>query len=75
MRRFGKTALLVLLAGLGLAPEVRAQTDANVVVAAPMTTNASPLDFGFAGFTTELLGAGVEYVGTNTPEARGSPGS
>jgi hypothetical protein len=39
MRKFGKAALLILLAGVRLAPEVRAQTDANVLVAALTTTN------------------------------------
>src|SRR5579883_2221021 len=29
------------------------------------TTNSTPLNLGFAGFTTELLGAGIEYDDTN----------
>jgi hypothetical protein len=43
-------------------PEIRAQS--NVVVAFT-TTNSTPLNIGFAGFTTELLGTGIEYGDTN----------
>jgi hypothetical protein len=60
-----KTAiLLVLSASLWFTPEGRAQTNTNVVVSF-VTTNATPLNLGFAGFTTELLGKGVEYGDTN----------
>jgi hypothetical protein len=55
---------LILLACFRLAPEVRAQTNTNVVVAFS-TTNSTPLNVGFAGFTTELLGKGEEYGDTN----------
>jgi hypothetical protein len=47
MCTFGKAALLSLLAGLRLTPEIRAQTDTNVVVAAFTTTNSTPLNPGF----------------------------
>jgi len=60
---------------LRLTPEVRAQSSTNVVVAFG-TTNATPLNPGFAGFTTELLGTGVEYGDTNMQQfaAKLSPG-
>jgi len=76
MRRFWKAALLILLAGLRLTPEISAQTGTNVVVAAFTTTNSTPLNPGFAGFTTELLGTGVEYFDTNMQQiaATLSPG-
>jgi hypothetical protein len=48
------SALLALPAG--------AQTNVAVCFS---TTNATPLNQGFAGFTTELLGTGVEYGDTN----------
>jgi len=57
-------ALLVLSAGFWFLPEIPAQSDTNVVVAFT-TTNATPLNLGFAGFTTELLGGGEEYGDTN----------
>ncbi len=41
-----------------------AQSATNVVVAF-LTANPTPLNPGFAGFTTELLGTGVEYCDTN----------
>jgi len=72
MRKSRKTALLILMAGLGLAPEIRAQTGTNVVVAAFTTTNSTPLNAGFAGFTTELLGTGVEYFDTNMQQIAAS---
>src|SRR5690348_7872297 len=53
---------LALITSFRLAPEIRAQS--NVVVAFT-TTNATPLNLGFAGFTTELLGTGIEYGDTN----------
>src|SRR5208282_6888666 len=56
--------LLILCVGFWFTPEVRAQTNTNVVVCF-YTTNATPLNIGFAGFTTELLGTGVEYGDTN----------
>ena len=45
-------------------PEIRAQPSTNVVVSFS-TTNATPLNLGFAGFTTEMLGMGMEYGDTN----------
>lgn len=56
--------MLALLTCLWLTPEVRAQSSTNVPVAFS-TTNVTPLNPGFAGFTTELLGTGVEYADTN----------
>ena len=53
------------MTGLWLTPEIQAQTSTNVVVVAFMTTNSTSLNPGFAGFTTELLGTGVEYGDTN----------
>jgi hypothetical protein len=40
------------------------------------TTNSTPLNQGYAGFTTELLGTGVEYYDTNMQRYAGmlSPG-
>jgi hypothetical protein len=57
-------SLLVLIAGFWFGPELQAQTDTNVVVSF-VTTNTTPLNLGFAGFTTELLGRGEEYGDTN----------
>lgn len=58
------STLLILWASLWISPEVRAQTNTNVVVSF-YTANPTPLNQGFAGFTTELLGTGVEYGDTN----------
>src|SRR5579859_5452881 len=58
----GLFMLLILGMGLRFTPGIHAQS--NVVVAFT-TTNATPLDLGFAGFTTELLGTGIEYGDTN----------
>jgi hypothetical protein len=55
---------LVLSSSFWLTPEIRAQTSTNVEVAFA-TTNATSLNLGFAGFTTELLGKGEEYGDTN----------
>ena len=49
---------------LWLTPEARAQSNTNVVVAFS-TTNATPLNPGFAGFATEILDTGLEYDNTN----------
>ena len=49
---------------LWLTPEVRAQSSTNVVVAFS-TTNATPLNPGFAGFATEILDTALEYSNTN----------
>ncbi|HYA79195.1 MAG TPA: hypothetical protein VED19_01640 [Candidatus Nitrosopolaris sp.] len=57
-------AFLLLSIGLWFAPEIRAQSNTNVVVAFT-TTNSTSLNIGFAGFTTELLGKGEEYGDTN----------
>ena len=63
--RFMRRAILSALAGwLWLVPELPAQSSTNVVVAFT-TTNATALNPGFAGFTTELLGGGEEYADTN----------
>jgi hypothetical protein len=62
--KFGTVILLVLLVSFRATPESRAQTNTNVVVAFS-TTNSTPLNLGFAGFTTELLGKGIEYGDTN----------
>jgi hypothetical protein len=60
----GVITFLVFWMCLGAAPEIRAQSGTNVVVAFT-TTNSTPLNPGFAGFTTELLGTGIEYGDTN----------
>jgi hypothetical protein len=62
--------------GLGFIPQIRAQTNTNAVVVAFTTSNSTPLNPGFAGFTTELLGTGVEYGDTNMQQmaAQLSPG-
>jgi len=75
MDKYGKAVLLLLLTGFCLTPRLRAQTNTNVVVAFS-TANPSPLHQGFAGFTTELLGTGVEYGDTNMQQlaATLSPG-
>jgi hypothetical protein len=54
---------LILLAGFLFIPEIRAQTS-NVLVAFT-TTNSTPLNLGFAGYTTEILGKGEEFGDTN----------
>jgi hypothetical protein len=64
MRFFGHAVLLALAGWLWLVPELPAQSSTNVVVAFT-TTNATLLNPGFAGFTTELLGRGEEYGDTN----------
>jgi hypothetical protein len=56
--------LLVLTAGLWLAPRASGDGSSNVVICYSLT-NVTPLNQGFAGFTTELLGTGVEYGDTN----------
>ncbi|HXC34859.1 MAG TPA: hypothetical protein VNV43_03235, partial [Candidatus Acidoferrales bacterium] len=55
---------LILLAGLSFTAEIRADTNTNVVVSFT-TNNPTPLNLGFAGYTTELLGKGEEYGDTN----------
>jgi hypothetical protein len=62
--RYGLAAFLILQAFLGFTPGIRAQSQPMVVVDFS-TTNATPLNPGFAGFTTEVLGTGVEYGDTN----------
>jgi hypothetical protein len=57
--------LLILAAGLPLIPQTQAQPNTNLVVVAFNTTNSTRLNQGFAGFTTELLGTGIEYGDTN----------
>jgi hypothetical protein len=46
------------------APESYADTNTNVVVSFT-TTNATPLNLGFAGFAEEMLDTGLEYDNTN----------
>jgi hypothetical protein len=67
--------LWIFAMSLGLMPSVLAQTSSNVVVAFT-TTNSMPLNQGFAGFTTEILGTGVEFGDTNLQlmAAKLSPG-
>ncbi len=60
---FGRLSLFWIL--LGLTPQVRAQTDSNIVVVAFATSTSTPLNAGFAGFPTEVLGTGVKYGDTN----------
>jgi hypothetical protein len=64
MNRIGIAAWLMFLAGLLIAPALRAQTNTNVVVAFT-TSNPAPLNQGFAGFATEILDTGLEYDNTN----------
>jgi hypothetical protein len=56
--------LSILAACLWFTPQAMAQNNTNVVVAF-MTTNSTPLNAGFAGLTTEILGTGIEYGDTN----------
>ncbi len=56
--------ILILATLFRFTPEIQAQSNTNVVVAF-VTTNSTPLNVGFAGFTTELLGRGEEYGDTN----------
>jgi hypothetical protein len=72
---FSLAAALGMVALLSPVTSGVAQTATNVVVAFT-TTNSTPLNLGFAGFTTELLSAGVEYGDTNMQQvaARLSPG-
>jgi hypothetical protein len=63
-----KTSIItawIFLIGLGLTPQIQAQTNTNVVVVAFVTTNSTPLNPGFAGFCTEMLASAVEYYDTN----------
>jgi len=53
---------LLFLAGLFCPPEATAQA---VVSVSFTTTNATPLNPGFAGFCTEMLASAVEYSDTN----------
>jgi hypothetical protein len=57
-------ALFFCLVGLLFVPKLEALTNTNVVVTFT-TTNPTPLNVGFAGFTTEMLGKGEEYGDTN----------
>jgi hypothetical protein len=68
-----RKGLAVLICGLLLTFRIGAQT--NVLVAFS-TTNSTPLNLGYAGFTTELLGTGIEYGDTNMQRAAAqlSPG-
>ena len=66
---------IVILLSCGLVPATYGQANTNVVVAFT-TTNSTPLNPGFAGFTTELLGRGEENGDTNMQQfaAMLSPG-
>ena len=66
--------ILFTLATSALLP-LRVAAETNVTVSFT-TTNATPLNIGFAGFTTELLGTGIEYADTNMQRLAGilSPG-
>lgn len=55
---------LVLATIFYFSPESHAQIDTNVVISFT-TTNATPLNLGFAGFATEMLDTGLEYDNTN----------
>jgi hypothetical protein len=63
---FGRAtiAAFVLSLGLGSTLSILAQSSTNVVVAST-TANSTPLNLGYAGFTTELLGTGIEFGDTN----------
>jgi len=64
MGKLGTSVLLVLMTGLWLTPEVRAQSSTKVIVAFS-TANSTNLNPGFAGFNTAMLGTGVEYYDSN----------
>jgi hypothetical protein len=55
---------LVLAVCLGLVTEVGAQAVPPVIVSFT-TSNATPLNLGFAGFAEEMLDTGLEYDNTN----------
>ena len=67
------TVILTFFTLAGWLAMAAAQT--NVVVAFT-TTNSTPLHIGYAGFTTELLGTGIEYGDTKMQQAAAqlSPG-
>ena len=75
MCKSGHAVLAALTTCLLFTSRIHAQTNTNVMVAF-FTTNSMPLNSGFAGFTTELLGTGVEYGDTNMQHlaAKLSPG-
>ena len=56
---------LIFSVSLWLVPEIPAQTGTNPVVVAFTTTNSTPLNLGFAGFTADLMTGGEEYGDTN----------
>jgi hypothetical protein len=60
-----KTAVVALLLLSAFVPWPAAADSTTNVVVCFSATNATPLNTGFAGFTTELLGTGVEYNDTN----------
>lgn len=55
---------LVCTAGLAICLAIRCLAAGSVPIDFS-TTNATALNLGFAGFTTELLGTGIEYGDTN----------
>jgi hypothetical protein len=57
----GTSKFLLFTACLWLMPELRAQTNTNNVVVAFSTTNTTPLNLGFGGFSMEILNGGLEY--------------
>jgi hypothetical protein len=64
MRKLSNAAWFILMGGLSLTQEIRAQTS-NTVTVAFATTNTSPLNQGFAGFACEMLDTGLEFDNTN----------
>jgi hypothetical protein len=65
MRALRKAAWSTVVAGLCLAPWVKAQTNSNIVTVAFSSTATTPLNPGFAGFACEMLDTGLEYDNTN----------
>ncbi|HXR03152.1 MAG TPA: hypothetical protein VN836_00415 [Verrucomicrobiae bacterium] len=73
--RLGIKASLALILMVPFIGPPAASAQSNVLVSFT-TTNSTPLNLGFAGFTTELLNTGVEYGDTNMQRlaSRLSPG-
>jgi hypothetical protein len=75
MNRFVSRLVSLGVLAWACSPAELAAAQTNVVIAFT-TTNATPLNIGYAGFTTELLGTGIEYGDTNMQQfaAQLSPG-
>src|ERR1035438_61697 len=75
MNRFVSRLVSLGVLAWARSPAELAAAQTNVVIAFT-TTNATPLNIGYAGFTTELLGTGIEYGDTNMQQfaAQLSPG-